>query len=159
MYQIGDQISHPLHGAGTISEIVDERLNGVRRSYYVLRPVGKSITVKIPVDKCEEVGVRDVMSAEEADTIIQMFSEFDTSESGSWNKRFRDNMALIKSGDPKMVAFVIKKLVRRDVSCGISTAEKKMLVTAKNILISELSLAKDRSFSEIEMIINTLCLE
>ncbi len=159
MYQIGDRISHPLHGAGTISEIVAERLNGVRRSYYVLRPFGKSITVKIPVDKCEEVGVRNIMSEEEADNIIRMFSEFDTSESGSWNKRFRDNMSLIKSGDPKMVAYVIKKLVRRDASNGISTAEKKMLVTAKNILISELSMAKNKSYSEINMMIDTVCLE
>lgn len=159
MYQIGYQISHPLHGAGTISDIVTEKVNGVRRDYYVLKPVGKSITVKIPVDKCEEIGVRDIMSNTEADEIIRMFSEFDTNESGSWNKRFRDNMSLIKSGDPKMVAYVIKKLVRRNAVSGISTAEKKMLVTAKNILISELSIVKNKPFAELEVLIDNICLE
>lgn len=156
MYQIGDKIAHPMHGAGVIDSIVENKINGVVRSYYVLKlPMG-GMTVMIPTENSVEIGVRDIVCADEADELIQSMAEIEVDMTQNWNRRYRENMVRIKSGDLVEVARVVKGLMARDIERGLSTGERKMLHSAKQILISELVMSKDSSFEEIEDSINAV---
>ena len=150
MFVIGDYIVHPMHGAGIIQSIISKHIDGGDRDYYVLKlPVGDMI-VMVPVVGCENIGVRSVMKAEEARTVLDAFSDISISMTQNWNKRYRENMDLIKSGDLIKVASVVKGLMCRDSERGLSTGERKMLHTAKQILISELVIALGISYEQIE---------
>lgn len=150
MFAIGDYIAHPMHGAGIIDEVVHKRINGTERDYYVLKlPVG-DMKVMIPVDGCDNIGVRPVVNAEEARNVISQFGEIEISLTQNWNKRYRENMLKIKSGNLLDLAEVVKGLMCRDVERGLSTGERRMLHSAKQILISELVVALNTSYESIE---------
>ena len=155
-FHVGDQIAHPMHGAGTIDNIVTRRINGVDRRYYELRlPVG-DIRVMIPVDSSEEIGVRPIISKEKAEQIWKLLPKLEVTMTQNWNRRYRENMLRIKSGDLLEVAKVVKGLVGRDHLRGLSTGERKMLHNAKQILISELVLSQHISFEETETRLNQI---
>lgn len=150
MYKIGDQIAHPLHGAGIISAIETRRINGQNRDYYMMHiPVG-DMTVMIPTETCDVIGIRPVIDADRADVIFDSIPDIEVTSNQNWNKRYRENMVRIKSGDLLEVAAVIKSLVYRDNERGLSTGERKMLHSAKQILISEIVLAQRASYDEVE---------
>ena len=149
-FQIGDKIAHPLHGAGVIDSIEQRRINGREREYFVMRlPVGE-MRVMIPCDGCEEIGVRPIMSVEQLESLFSAIADIEISMTNNWNKRFRENMDRIKSGDLMEVAAVIKGLFHRESERGLSSGERKMLLSAKQILLSELVLAAECSFEEAE---------
>ena len=150
MFEIGDYIAHPMHGAGVIEGIVTKKINGAERDYYVLKlPVGGMI-VMVPVEGCENIGVRGIISGSEARKVIDSFSELEICMTQNWNKRYRENMDKLKSGDLLEVASVVKGLMCRDNERGLSTGERKMLHSAKQILISELVVAMSANYDEIE---------
>ena len=150
MYKIGDRIAHPLHGAGTISAIESRRINGTNRDYYLMHiPVG-DMTVMIPTETCTIIGIRPVIDAERAEAILASIPEIEISDNRNWNKRYRENMLRIRSGDLLEVAAVIKSLIYRDNERGLSTGERKMLHSAKQIFISELVIAQDIAYEEAE---------
>lgn len=150
MFLIGDLIAHPLHGAGIIESIVNKRINGTDREYYVLKlPVGDMV-VMVPVEGCENIGVRHIISKNEAEDIIRNFNSIEVSNCQNWNKRYRENMSKIKSGKLYEVAEVVKSLMLRDAERGLSTGERKMLHSAKQILISELVIVLESDYSQIE---------
>ena len=150
MYKIGDQIAHPLHGAGTISAIESRRVNGTNRDYYMMHiPVG-DMTVMIPTETCALIGIRPVIGGVEADSILAAIPDIEVTDNTNWNKRYRENMLRIKSGDLLEVAAVIKSLVFRDNERGLSTGERKMLHSAKQIFISELVIAQNIAYEEAE---------
>ncbi|HHU05176.1 MAG TPA: CarD family transcriptional regulator [Clostridiales bacterium] len=154
MFHIGDMIAHPLHGAGVIEDIEEKTINGVTREYYVLRmPVG-GMVVLIPVENSEEIGVRPILTEEQADKVIASMSDIEVEMDQNWNRRYRENMMRLKSGDLIEVARVIKGLMFREVERGLSTGERKMLRSAKQILISEIVLSKNSTYDEIEARIN-----
>ena len=150
MYKIGDQIPHPLHGAGTISAIESRRINGTNRDYYLMHiPVG-DMTVMIPTETCTIIGIRPVINSEKAEAILASIPQIEITDNTNWDKRYRENMVRIKSGDLLEVAAVIKSLVYRDNERGLSTGERKMLHSAKQIFISELVIAQDIAYEEAE---------
>ena len=150
MFSIGDYIAHPLHGAGVIENIVSRRISGQQRDYYVLKlPVGDMV-VMVPVLGCEGIGVRSIISADEAERVMDAFKTIEVEMTANWNKRYRENMDKIKSGDLMSVAAVVKGLMSRDSERGLSTGERKMLHEAKQILISELVLSKSSSYEAVE---------
>lgn len=150
MFLIGDLIAHPLHGAGIIESVVKKRISGAEREYYVLKlPVGDMV-VMVPVEGCENIGVRHIISKGEAKEIIQNFNKIEVNNSQNWNKRYRENMSKIKSGKLLEVAEVVKSLMLRDAERGLSTGERKMLHSAKQILISELVIVLDSDYNQIE---------
>lgn len=155
MFEIGEYIAHPMHGAGVIDSVVKKKISGAERDYYVLKlPVGDML-VLIPVEGCENIGVRPVCSAEQAESVIAAFADIDISMTQNWNKRYRENMQKIKSGDLMEVAAVVKGLMLRDMERGLSTGERKMLHSAKQILISELVVALDSDFVSVEARLNS----
>lgn len=154
MFQVGDKIVHPMHGAGIIDSIVIKKMNGVVREYYILKiPVG-GMLVMIPTASSEEIGVRAVVESAEADRLITAMSEIEVDATQNWNRRYRENMLRIKSGNLLEVARVVKGLMLRDCERGLSTGERKMLHSAKQILISEIVLSQGVSYEAVEARIN-----
>lgn len=154
MFRQGDKIVHPMHGAGVVENIVEQKVNGVTREYYVLKLPVRSMVVMIPVDNCGEIGVRPVIDSEQADRVLEQLSGIEVEFDSNWNRRYRENMERLKSGDLLQVARVIKGLVQRDGERGLSTGERKMLHSAKEILISEIVLAQSVSYEDVEQRIN-----
>ena len=155
MFQVGDKIVHPMHGAGVVDSIVSKKVNGVVREYYLLKiPVG-GMLVMIPTTNSEEIGVRPVVNSAEADRIIASIPDIEVDMTANWNRRYRENMLRLKSGDLTEVARVVKGLALRDTDRGLSTGERKMLHFAKQILISELVLSQNTSYEDVEARINT----
>ena len=155
MFQVGDKIVHPMHGAGVMDSIVSKKVNGVVRDYYILKlPVG-GMLVMIPTEHTEEIGVRPVVDRDEADRLIAAMPDIKVDMTQNWNRRYRENMLRIKSGDLMEVARVVKGLMLRDEDRGLSTGERKMLHSAKQILISELVLSQDASYEDMERRVNT----
>ena len=142
MYNIGDRIVYPMYGAGVIESIEEREILGNVHQYYIVRmPVAGEMTLMLPLDKCNEIGVRDVISKDEASKVLETFRTVEIESDSNWNKRHRENMAKIKSGDIYQVLGVVKELMYRDKKKGLSTSERKMLNSAKQIVVSELVLS------------------
>ena len=155
MFRIGDKIVHPMHGAGIVEDIVENKINGVVRDYYVLKLPARAMVVMIPTASCEEIGVRPIMDTAQAEHVLSMLPALECDVEQNWNRRYRENMERIKSGNLIEVAQVIKSLMKRDAERGLSTGEHKMLHSAKEILISELVLSLCSNYEEIESRIDT----
>ena len=154
MFCIGDMIAHPMHGAGVIDSIEERKMNGCTRLYYILKMPAGGMVVMIPTESTEQIGVRPIVDSAEADELMASIPMIDAEMTSNWNRRYRENMQRIKSGDLIEVARVVKGLMTRDVEKGLSTGERKMLHSAKQILISELVLSKKLTYEEVESRIN-----
>lgn len=152
MFNVGDKIVYPMHGAGTIDAIEEKDILGEKQSYYILKMPGE-VKVMIPTNKAEEVGVRGIIDKEAASKVFSVLEENETEMSMNWNKRYRDNMDKMKSGDIYEVADVVRNLSFKQKEKGLSTGEKKMLNNAKQILVSELVLAEHASQEEVEELV------
>lgn len=150
MYSIGDKVVYPMYGAGIIESIEEQEFQGTVNKYYVMKMPMGDMKVMIPMLNAERIGIRDVIDDKEADRVIGEFATLETECEHSWNKRYRENMLKIKGGNIYEVAAVVKTLMCRDRAKGLSTGEKKMLTSAKQILVSELVLAKNIAQEEIE---------
>lgn len=155
MFNVGDKIVYPMHGAGIIEAIEEKEILGERKRYYVMKmPLG-NMKVMIPINNVENIGIRDVIGQKDADKVFKSFETRSHEQPSNWNKRYRENMEKIKSGDVFEVADVVKSLMLREKNRGLSTGERKMLHNAKQILISELVLAKNMKPSDVEEMINS----
>ena len=155
MFQVGDKVVHPMHGAGIVDSIVQKKVDGVVRDYYILKLPNRSMVVMIPTDSSDEIGVRPVVDREQADRVLAAIPTIQVEMTSNWNHRYRENMERLKSGDLLEVARVIKGLTARDMKRGLSTGERKMLHSAKQILISEIVLSKSVSYESAEEALNT----
>lgn len=155
MFQIGDKVVHPMHGAGIVDSIVQKKVNGVMRDYYVLKLPVRAMVVMVPTENCEEIGVRPIVDRELADRVLAAIPDIQVEMTQNWNRRYRENMERLKSGDLFEVARVVKGLMLRDVDRGLSTGERKMLHSAKQILISEIVMCQSSSYEDVEARINS----
>ena len=153
MFNVGDKIVYPMHGAGTIDAIEEKNILGENQAYYIIKMPGE-VKVMVPTAKAEEIGVRNVIGKEEAEKVISILGEDETEMSQNWNKRYRDNMEKMKSGNIFEVADVVRNLSFKQKEKGLSTGEKKMLSNAKQILVSELVLAEHATQDEVEQLID-----
>ena len=155
MYNIGDKIVYPMYGAGVIESIEEKVVLGKKQSYYVMKmTLTGEMTVMIPMENCDEIGVRVVIDKQEGAKVLEEFRRTPILENDNWNKRHRENMQKIKTGDIYQVLGVVKELMYRDKSKGLSTSERKMLNNAKQIMISELVLSAVAEKNDIESIMN-----
>ena len=155
LFQIGDKVVHPMHGAGIVESIVQKKVNGVMRDYYVLKLPVRAMVVMIPTDNSEEIGVRPIVDREQADRVLEEIGSLQVEMTQNWNRRYRENMERLKSGDLFQVACVVKGLMLRELERGLSTGERKMLHSAKEILISEIVLSQSCTYEDVEARINT----
>jgi len=154
MFAIGDKIVYPMHGAGIIESIEEKEILGERKKYYVMKmPIG-DMKVMIPINNASCIGIRGIINKKDADAVFDALGGGICEQSSNWNKRYRENMNKIKSGNVFEVAEVVKSLILRERTKGLSTGERKMLNSAKQILISELVLAKNMSPMDVEDLIN-----
>lgn len=149
MFNIGDKVVYPMHGAGVIEAIEEKEILGSRKKYYVMKlPIGE-MKVMIPLDSIVRVGLREVINKEAVEQVFTILQDHQGEMSSNWNRRYRENLEKIKSGDILEVAEVVRNLMLREREKGLSTGERKMLESAKQILISELILVKGVEQSEI----------
>ena len=149
MYNVGDKIVYPMHGAGVIDSIEEKDILGEKQSYYILKMPGE-VKVMVPIATAEQHGIRNVIDTEEANQVIKVLEQDETEMEKNWNKRYRDNMDKMKSGNIYEVADVVRNLSFKQKEKGLSTGEKKMLTNAKQILVSELALAENSSQEVVE---------
>lgn len=148
MYKIGDKILYPMHGAGTIEKIESREILGEMKEYYILNISCGGMSLMLPVDNCEKIGVRSIVSSEELSAAIGVLGEESTKMADNWNKRQRENMDKLKSGRIDVTAEIVRNLTRIDRDRRLSAGEKKMLNNARRILISEIMLVKGISGDE-----------
>ena len=153
MFNVGDKIVYPMHGAGVIDAIEEKDILGEKQAYYILKMPGE-VKVMIPTAKADEVGVRNIIDKDSADKVLGVLERDETQMDKNWNKRYRDNMEKMKSGDVYEIADVVRNLSFKQKEKGLSTGEKKMLNNAKQILVSELVLAEHSSQDEVEQLID-----
>lgn len=153
MFNIGDRIVYPMHGAGVIEDVEKMEILGKKREYFVLRmPIG-NMKVMVPVDSIEEVGVRSVVEEGDIQRVIKILRGSKSAMPKNWNRRYRANMDKIKSGDIYEIAAVVRNLMLLDKEKGLSTGERKMLNDAKQMLVSEMVLVLDMDVEETEELI------
>lgn len=150
MYTIGDRVLYPMHGAGVITSVEERDILGESKKYFVMQMPVNDIEVLIPVESLERIGVRDIISNDQAEDVLRDFKEYNIEFNNNWNKRYRENMSKIRSGNIYEVAHVVKTLMVRDRDKGLSAGERKMLVSAKRIMVSELILATHTEEATIE---------
>lgn len=149
MFNVGDKVVYPMHGAGVIDSIEEKDILGEKQSYYILKMPGE-VKVMIPTATAEQHGIRNVIDKMSADKVLNVLEQDETEMEKNWNKRYRDNMEKMKSGDACEIADVVRNLSFKQKEKGLSTGEKKMLHNAKQILVSELVLAEHASQEEVE---------
>ena len=153
MYNVGDKIVYPMHGAGVIDSIEEKEVLGEKQSYYILKMPGE-VKVMVPISTAEQHGIRNVIDKVEAERVFSVLEQDETEMEKNWNKRYRDNMDKMKSGDIYEIADVVRNLSFKQKEKGLSTGEKKMLHNAKQILVSELVLAEHASQDEVEELVD-----
>ena len=147
--KIGDRVVYPMHGAGEVSGIEENEVGGETKSYYVLRlPMG-NLKLMLPIDKIDEIGLRDVIGKEKIPEVAEVLSGAEEHLQGSWNKRFHANLERMKTGDILEVAAIARNLMRQNEKKKISSGEQRLLENARQILISELVFALDKTPEEI----------
>jgi CarD family transcriptional regulator len=155
MFNIGDKVVYPMHGAGVIEAIEEKDILGSRKKYYIMNiPIG-DMKVMIPMDNVDQIGLREVVDTHGVEQVFDILKDNHSKMSTNWNRRYRANMEKIKSGDIFKVAEVVRNLMLREQEKGLSTGERKMLDSARQILVSELVLAKDTSQQDVDEIIKT----
>ena len=142
MFDVGDKVVYPHHGAGTIEKKEVKVVLGEEREYLTIRILHNEMTVNVPVDNAEKVGLRWVIDQEMVDVVVKVLLGGSTEMPKNWNRRFKHNRDKMKTGDIFELAEVVRNLSLRDHEKGLSTGEKQMFVKAKKILVSELMYAK-----------------
>lgn len=149
MFKIGEKVLYPMHGAGTIENIEDRTVLGETRQYYILRIIHGNMQVMVPVNGSEQAGLRGIVNPEVFKDVLEVLKSASTEMDENWNRRNRDNLEKIKTGNIKEVAAVVRNLTRIDRIRKLSTGEKKLLANAKQILSSEISLATGKTEADI----------
>ncbi len=153
MFNVGDRIVYPMHGAGVIVGIEQRNVSGTPEDYYIIKLTSGEMRVMIPVCNKDRVGLREIISKDEVNKVLEVLRNKDMEMSANWNRRYRANLEKIKSGSIYDVAEVVSGLSLRDREKGLSTGERKMLENAKHILYSELALVKDLDEEQVQLLV------
>lgn len=159
MYQIGDRIVYPMHGAGIVESIEDREFLGENQRFLVVSLPLKHMKVMLPERNVSSLGVREVIEPCRITDVLHVLSESTDEMNKNWNRRYRDNLDKIRSGDIFEVAQVVRNLTHMDHTKGLSTGERKMLSDSRQILVSELVLSKNATESDIESLIQGALVE
>lgn len=157
MFTEGDMAVYPAHGVGVIKSIQTQTVGGIDQTFYVLEILENNMTIMIPTASSSNVGLRAIVNKNQVEEVIAILEDR-TSEIGTqtWNRRYRDYMEKIKTGSVHEVAAVLRDLFLLSIDKDLSYGERKMLDTAKNLLVKELSLAQDVDEANISRKIDTI---
>jgi CarD family transcriptional regulator len=153
-FTVGETVVYPHHGAALIEAIETRTIKGEDRLYLVLKVAQGDLTVRVPADNAEYVGVRDVVGADGLERVFEILKAPHTEEPTNWSRRYKANVEKIASGDVNKVSEVVRDLWRRDRERGLSAGEKRMLAKARQILVSELALAEHTNEDKAEALLD-----
>jgi CarD family transcriptional regulator len=153
-FKVGETVVYPHHGAALIEAVEVRTIKGVDKEYLVLKVAQGDLTVRVPSENVELVGVRDVVNAEGLERVFDVLRQPYTEEPTNWSRRYKANLEKLASGDVIKVAEVVRDLWRRDKERGLSAGEKRMLSKARQILVSELALAEHTNEDKAETILD-----
>jgi CarD family transcriptional regulator len=145
LYQVGDKVVYPHHGAGRIMQIEEKDVLGERRTYLTIQILHNDMTVMVPVENADRTGLRRVVDERVVDEVVAVLHGHPTTMPKNWSRRYKHNRDKLKTGDIFEVAEVVRNLAVRHADKGLSTGEKQMFSKAKKILASELMYARDIS--------------
>ncbi len=150
MFQVGQLAVYPAHGVGRIESVQERDISGTPSQFYIMRLLDSDMIIMIPTNNARNIGLRDVIDNQAVDQVYQILSSRPIRlNNQTWNRRYRDYMDKIKTGSPFQVAEVLRDLTLLKAEKDLSFGERKMLDTAKNLLIKELSLAHEKEETEI----------
>jgi CarD family transcriptional regulator, regulator of rRNA transcription len=153
-FKVGETVVYPHHGAALIEAIEERLLKGVTKTYLRLKVAQGDLTVLVPAENADVVGVRDVVGQEGLDKVFEVLRAPHTEEPTNWSRRYKANLEKLHSGDVLKVAEVVRDLWRRERERGLSAGEKRMLAKARQILVSELALAERTNEDKAETILD-----
>ncbi|HEX6447157.1 MAG: CarD family transcriptional regulator [Streptosporangiales bacterium] len=153
-FKVGDTVVYPHHGAALIEKIENRVVAGEKKDYLVLKITQGDLTVMVPADNAEIVGVRDVVGRDGLEKVFDVLRAPHTEEPTNWSRRYKANLEKLASGDVNKVAEVVRDLWRRDKERGLSAGEKRMLAKARQILVSELALAENTNEDKAETLLD-----
>ena len=156
VFEIGDRVVYPMYGAGIIEDLEQKEIDGQKLNYYVMRiPVG-NLKIMISVMKADVLGIRQISKSSEVYGIIKSINDRPVIMNENWNQRYKENMEKIKTGKLSEVTEVFRNLLLREKERGLSSAEKKMLTNAKQIILSEIILSQDVDRSAAELVLEEM---
>ena len=156
MLAIGDKVVYPMHGAGVIEAVEEHEVLGLRQHYYILTMPYGGMRVMIPMKNADNVGLREVIGEPDVPKVIDVLRTAPLQSNANWNRRFNANLSKIKSGNIFEVAEVVRNLMIQDQVKKLSTGERRLLDTARQILVSELVLACNMELCSVEAWIDGL---
>lgn len=142
-FKVGETVVYPHHGAATIKDVSVRNIGGKERTYLTLEVQQGDLTIQVPAENVDLVGVRDVVDEKGLEEVFDVLREEDVDEPKNWSRRYKANVEKIATGDVLKVAEVVRDLSRRESERGLSAGEKRMLAKARQILVSELALAEE----------------
>ena len=155
MFNIGDKIVYPMHGAGEIVAIEERDILDNVHKYYIMRLPINELKVMVPVKNAEEVGVRKISDTKTMENVLEtLSSDKEITMPKNWNRRYRFNLEKIKSGDLTEIADVVKCLENLDRQKSLSTGERKILTEARQIIVSEMALVFDKKVEEVSKLVD-----
>ena len=158
-FKVGETVVYPHHGAATIEEIVNRKIKGVDTEYLVLKVNQGDLVIQVPAANVESVGVRDVVDDIGVAEVLDVLRQAEVEEPSNWSRRFKANQEKISNGDIVRVSEVVRDLSRRDANKGLSAGEKRMLMKARQILTSELALARSIDEDEAGVLLDEVLVE
>lgn len=151
MFKVSDLAVYPAHGVGVIEKIETQEISGCTQDFYVMRILENDMLIMIPTNNVNNVGLREIIERTEVPRLYSILKKRDvTLDNQTWNRRYRDYMEKIKTGSVFEVAEVYRDLLMLKQEKELSFGERKMLDTARNLLVKEISLAKDVGEEQIE---------
>ena len=154
LFEVGETVVYPHHGAATISEVKKRTIKGEEKLYLKLNVTQGDLTIEVPAENVDLVGVRDVVSSEGLDKVFEVLRQPYVEEPTNWSRRYKANLEKLASGDVVKVAEVIRDLWRRERDRGLSAGEKRMLSKARSVLVSELALAENTNEDKAEALLD-----
>jgi CarD family transcriptional regulator len=151
MFSVGDLAVYPAHGVGVIERIENQEISGCEQDFYVMRILDNDMIIMIPTSNVNNVGLREIIDKTELPRLYSILEKRDVAlDNQTWNRRYREYMDKIKTGSVFEVAEVYRDLLMLRVEKELSFGERKMLETARSLLIKEISLAKEIGESQVE---------
>lgn len=156
-FNVGDKAVYPAHGVGIIRDVITMELDGEKHTFYVLKIMDNGMTIRVPIDNARQIGMRTVLGQEHIDKVFEILKDRDVPpDNQTWNRRYRDYMSKIKTGDPLEVAKVLRDLALLKAEKPLSFGERKMFDQARGLLVQEIACAREVPEGEVSAEIEAL---